>query len=260
MFSATALANDVEHRMGQGVPVATGIGAEVSNGDYGGNADVTITRVPIVIAARPIDSIDVAVEVPLVFLTSNSGSGVVVTQGGAGRHRGGSVTTTGGKKITNAGLGDINMSAGWTAVQDSDTTPKIRPTVYLKVPTGDMDRGLGTGTFEAGPGVSISKWLGPFQLFGEGSFIFQDSSSNFQGKNYASYSAGGGVQATDRIFVSMFAKGSTARVSDGDAPVEGRLKLNFLQSRRMSLEMYLLAGFSDASPAVGGGVFAMYMF
>ncbi len=264
LVATTAFADDAELRMGQGVPVAVGIGAEVSSGDYGSNAGVTIVRVPVVVSARPADSIDVTIELPVIFLTSNSGSGVVVTQGGAGRGRGAgastTTTTTSADKVSAAGLGDINMSVGWTVLQDSAKSPKVRPTLYLKVPTGDQERGLGTGTFEAGPGISVSKWLGSFQLFAEGAYIFQDSSSNYQGKNYVSYSVGGGVQATDRILVSLYAKGSSARVSDGVSPVEGRLKLNFMQSRRVSWEVYALAGFTDASPAAGGGIFAMYLF
>jgi hypothetical protein len=249
------------------VSFAAGIGAEISHGDYGSNADATVVTLPVLLAVNPMASVDMTFELPMVFLASRSGSGVVVTpSGGGGRGRGAnSVTTTSTSAVTSttvteAGLGDISLSAGWSVLQDSDTTPKIRPTLYLKAPTGDKERGLGTGTFEAGPGFSVSKWLSDFQLFAEGAYIFQDSNSVYQGKNYVSYSAGGGLQATDRLFVSLYAKGSSVRVDGGMAPVEGRLKLNFLQSRRVAWELYALAGFTDASPAAGGGLSVMYQF
>jgi hypothetical protein len=269
LVAVSARADDWEHRLGQGVPVAVGIGAELSYGNYGDSADATALTLPLLVAVNPLESLDMTFELPLVYLASKSGSGVVVTQsGGAGRRRGasgstamtsGSVTTT-GTTVSEAGLGDISLSTGWTIVKDDLQTPKIRPTLYLKAPTGDRNRGLGTGTFEVGPGLSLSKWLGNLQLFAEGAYIFQDSNNTYQGKNYVSYSAGGGIQATDRLFVSLYAKGSTTRVSDGKAPVEGRLKLNFLQSRRMSWELYALAGFTDASPMAGGGMLVMYQF
>lgn len=269
LAAVSARADDWEHRLGQGVPVAVGIGAELSYGNYGDSADATALTLPLLVAVNPLESVDMTFELPLVYLASKSGSGVVVTQsGGAGRRRGASgstaitsssVTTT-GTTVSEAGLGDISLSTGWTIVKDDLRTPKIRPTLYLKAPTGDKNRGLGTGTFEVGPGLSLSKWLGNLQLFAEGAYIFQDSNNTYQGKNYVSYSAGGGIQATDRLFVSLYAKGSTTRVSDGDAPVEGRLKLNFLQSRRMSWELYALAGFTDASPMAGGGMLVMYQF
>lgn len=264
--AVAARAESTEHRLGQGVSFAAGIGAEVSHGDYGSNADATVVTLPVLLALNPTEALDLTVELPMVFLTSKSGSGVVVTQsGGGGRGRRPSSTTTTTTSAvtttaTEAGLGDISLSAGWTVQADGDQTPRIRPTLYLKAPTGDKGRGLGTGTFEGGPGVSVSKWLGDIQLFAEGAYIFQSSTSDYQGKNYVSYSAGGGVQATDRLFVSLYAKGSSTRIDGGTAPVEGRVKLNFLQSRRISWELYALAGFTDASPAAGGGMLLMYQF
>lgn len=265
LAAVAARAENTEHRLAQGVSYAAGIGAEVSHGDYGSNADATIVTLPVLMSVNPTESIDLTLELPMVFLTSKSGSGVVVTQSGGGRGRRPSATTTTTTTAvtttsTEAGLGDISLSAGWTVLADGEETPKIRPTLYLKAPTGDKEHGLGTGTFEGGPGVSVSKWLGDIQLFAEGAYIFQDSTSDYQGKNYVSYSAGGGVQATDRLFVSLYAKGSSTRIDGGTAPVEGRVKLNFLQSRRMSWELYALAGFTDASPAAGGGMLLMYQF
>lgn len=262
LVAVAARAEDSEHRLGQGVTFAAGIGAEVSHGDYGSDADATVVTLPVVVSVNPVSSVDMTLELPMVYLTSRSGSGVVVTSTGGGK-RGRGVTSTSTTTLTTvseAGLGDISLSGGWTVVADGEQIPKIRPTLYLKAPTGDKDRGLGTGTFEAGPGLSVSKWLGDIQLFAEGSYIFQDSISSYQGRNYLSYSAGGGLQATDRLFVSLYAKGSSARVDGGTAPVEGRLKLNFLQSRRMSWEVYALAGFTNASPAAGGGLMVMYQF
>ncbi len=262
-------AEDTEHRLGQGVSFAAGIGAEISHGDYGSNADATVVTLPVLLAFNPTESLDLTLELPMVFLTSKTGSDVVVTQsGGGGRgRRGGSTsstatttTTSVSSTATEAGLGDISLSAGWTVLADRDRTPRIRPTIYLKLPSGDKDRGLGTGTFEGGPGLSVSKWLGDFQLFADSSYILQDRTKSYQGKNYVSYSAGGGLQATDRLFVSLYARGSTARAEGADAPFEGRLKANFLQSRRVAWEVYALAGFTDDSPAVGGGLLVLYQF
>lgn len=266
----SARADDWEHRLGQGVSFALGIGAEVSHGNYGDSADATVVTLPLLVSVNPFESLDMTVELPLVYLSSKGGSGVVVTQsGGAGRRRGATgstatasvtTTTTSATTVSEAGLGDISLSAGWTLLSDGEQTPRIRPTLYLKVPSGDKSHGLGTGTLEAGPGLSVSKWLGDLQLFAEGSYILQDSVSGYQGKNYFSYSGGAGLQATDRLFLSLYAKGSSTRVTGGTAPLEGRIKLNFLQSRRMSWEVYALAGLSDASPTAGGGMLLMYQF
>ncbi len=252
------------------VPCAVGIGAEVTHGDYGVNADATVVTVPLLVLLNPTPAVDLSLELPLLYLSNRSGSGMVVTQGGGvGQRRGngtgnGAGTGTGGRKvsrqISEAGLGDISLTAGWTLREEGDWLPRIRPMLYLKAPTGDDGRGLGTGTFEGGPGLSLAKWLGRFQLFAESSYLFQDHTATYRGLDYLSYSGGVGLQATDRLFVSTYLKGMSARVEGGAHPLEGRLRCNFLQSRRVAWEVYGLAGFTDASPAAGGGLLMIYQF
>ena len=262
--SVPAYAAESDHRLSQGVAVAVGAGLEVTTGDYGNTADATVVTMPVLIAVNPSENSDLTLEIPLVYLSSRSSSDVVVTRSGGIGRRSRSVSTTSTTSSTTTtsatGLGDINLSAGWTLLHDDELTPRIRPMLYLKAPTGDDDKGLGTGTFEGGAGLSLSKWFGDFQLFGEAAYVLQNSTTDYQGKNYVSYSAGGGMQATDRLFVTVYGRGSSARIEGGDAPLEGRLKLNFLQSRRVVWELYGLVGFSDASPAGGGGVLMMYQF
>lgn len=270
-----AAAEDTGHRLGPGVAVAVGIGSDVTYGNYGVSADATAVTVPLTVVVQPLESVDLTLQVPLAYQSSRSFSSstssfVVYPSGGAGRRQNASnpalgavsvsTTQTAETRYSEYGLGDISFSAGWAVLPESDILPRTRLTGYVKAPSGDKDRGLGTGTVEAGPGLSLSKWMGDLQLFADTSYIFQDSNSAYAGKSYVSYSAGAGLQMTDRLFVSLYAKGSSVRVSGGEVPVEGRIKLNFLQSRRISLEAYALAGFTDASPAVGGGLLTMYQF
>jgi len=243
---------------------AIGIGLEISHGDYGAGADATLVALPLRLFFSGYGRMDATLEVPLLFLSSRADSGVVVTtSGGFGRGRAagrGSTAATTAATVRETGVGDINATAGWTLVEDGEKTPRIRPTISVKLPTGNLDRGLGTGTYEAGPGFSISKWIGKVQVFGEGAYIFQDSEPNYPGRNYASYLGGAGIQATDRLFVSLFVKGSSARAQGADSQAEGRLKVNFIQSRRIAWEMYGSAGFTDASPDIGGGIMMTYQF
>lgn len=266
-MSASAVgAAEQEHRLAKDVSFAAGIGAEVSRGDYGVDADATVVTLPVLFFVNPLESVDISLEVPLVFLSSRSGSGVVVTQSGTAGRRHGSTstttttTTTTTSTIKESGVGDISLTAGWTIVEDQAALPKIRPTIYLKAPTGDDELGLGTGTYEIGPGLSLSKWFDDVQLFAEAAYVFQDSTSSYLGKNYVNYSVGGGIQATDRWFFSLFAKGSSAKVDGGVAPIEGHAKVNYLQSRRISWEAYAMTGFSDASPDLGAGMLLLYQF
>lgn len=258
------LARDSEPRLDNVASAAVGVGFEVSRGDYGTGADATLVTMPLSVLLSPAEKLDITLEVPLLYLSSKSGSGVIVTHsGGAGRGRAANrsmTTTTASTTVQESGVGDINMTTGWTLLLDQEGTPKVRPTLYLKVPSGDLDRGLGTGTVEAGPGLSVSKWLGNVQFFGEGAYIFQNSKSDYSGRNYVSYLGGAGVQATDRLFLSALAKGSSSRSEGAEAQAEGRLKLNFMQSRLISWEIYGSAGFTNASPDFGGGMAMIYQF
>lgn len=262
--SSQVLARDGEPRVDSAASAAVVLGFEVSHGDYGAGADATLVTLPLSVFLYPINKLDITLEVPLLYLSSKSDSGVVVTSsGGAGRGRGAQrsgTAATGATTVQESGIGDINMTIGWTLLADGEGTPKIRPTVYAKAPSGDLDRGLGTGTLEAGPGLSVSKWLGNVQLFGEGAYIFQNSKSDYQGRNYVSYLGGVGIQAADRWFVSVLAKGSSPRSEGADAQAEGRLKVNYMHSRRLSWEIYGLTGFSHASPDFGGGLILVYQF
>ncbi|MCK9365529.1 MAG: hypothetical protein M0P74_18255, partial [Syntrophales bacterium] len=97
-------------------------------------------------------------------------------------------------------------------------------------------------------------------IFGEGAYIFQNSKSDYRGRNYVSYLGGVGIQRTERLFVSVLAKGSSPRSEGADAQAEGRLKVNHMHSRRLSWEIYGLTDFSDASPDFGGGLILVYQF
>ena len=173
------LALDSEPRLDNVRSAAVGVGFEVSRGDYGTGADATLVTMQLSIFLYPAEKLDVTLEIPFLYLSSKSGSGVIVTHsGGAGRGRSASTsmtatTTTTTTTVQESGIGDINMTTGWTLLPDREGTPKVRPTFYLKAPSGDLNRGLGTGTVEVGPGLSVSKWLGNVQLFGEGAYIFQ---------------------------------------------------------------------------------------
>lgn len=275
----SSMADDSEHRLAKGVSIAAGIGLEVSHGNYGEGADATTVTMPLLVAINPTDKADITLELPFVFLSSKSGSSLVVTTSGTAGRRKGAVNNPNSKaasgnsqniaaaslvstssRVTDGGVGDINLTAGYALLSDDDFIPRVRPYIYLKAPSGDSSNGLGTGTFEGGGGLSLSKWLGDWQIFADAGYIFQNSVSEYKGLNYVNYTAGIGVQATDRLFASIYAKGAGRRVEGGTAPTEGRVKLNFIQSRRISWEVYALAGFTDASPAYGGGLMVMYQF
>lgn len=263
VHSPQVLARHGESPLEGSSSAAVGIGMEVSHGDYGVGADATLVKLPLSIYFRPANSLDISLEIPLLHLSGKWDSGLVATSSGAGFGRGPgrqAKAANSAKTMHESGVGDINMTAGWTWLEEGGGTPKFRPTFYVKVPSGDTKRGLGTGTLEAGPGFSLSKWLDNVQVFVEGSYLLQDSKAEYPGRNYASYLAGLGLQAGDRWFISLLAEGSSSRSEGAGGQAEGLIKLSFTKSRRVLWEIYGSLGFTDASPAYGAGMMMVYQF
>lgn len=241
------------------ISTSVGFEAEVYKSEF----DATIITLPISFSFYPTESVDINFEIPLIYLSKKSEDGLVVTQSGITRrhHSTNNTVTTVTKSTTSdeAGVGDINMAIGWALIENWNDI-NLRSTLYLKAPTGDSNTGLGTGTFEIGPGVALSKRFGSILLFGEGSYIFQNSNGDYFGKNYVNFLGGIGMYPDDQFFISIFGKGSTPRSETSDTQIEGRIKLTYIKSRKVSWDVYLSKGFTDASPDYGGGIAFTYQF
>lgn len=240
---------------------STSVGFEVEV--YKSEVDATIITLPISFSFYPTESLDINFEIPIIYLSKKSEDGLVVTQSGITRrhHSSNNTVTTVTKTTTSdeAGIGDINMTIGWTLIENWNDI-NLRSTLYLKVPTGDSDNGLGTKTYEIGPGLALSKRFSSILLFGEGSYIFQNSNDDYLGKNYINFLGGVGMYPDDQFYISIFGKGSTPRSETSDTQFEGRFKLTYIKSRKVSWDIYLSKGFSSASPDYGGGIAFTYQF
>ncbi|MGH8580269.1 MAG: hypothetical protein ACREVK_09180 [Gammaproteobacteria bacterium] len=64
------------------------------------------------------------------------------------------------------GLGDINWALRYAAIHEEGAIPEVTLNVNAKSDTGDEDRGLGTGFWNVGSGVSLVKTIDPVVLFG----------------------------------------------------------------------------------------------
>lgn len=247
---------------------AVGIGFDASTGTFGTDSTSTYVSVPFVVDWFPTERIDLELTVPLIYQnTENTGvaatGGTVKgtarrTMGGGGYSYTGAGAALAGGGVADdsvSGLGDITLTGGYALVLDSETTPYIRPTFYVKFPTADDTKGLSTGKFDVGPGLAVSKWLGNWQPFAEGRYIFQGASYDETGAlNFLTADAGVGYSCSDSLFVSLYGR-SGSRLFDGmEAPLDARLKVLWRFGERTYTEAYALKGFSDGSPDYGGGV------
>lgn len=257
---------------------AVGLGLEIAGGTFGTGSTSTYATAPLVVDWFPTERLDVELTVPLLYQRTTtvghavlgagvqsqaksvarggmygaggsvSGAGTVGAMGPAG---GGGSGMFGGEY----GLGDITLTGGYVVIKDSDTSPQMRPTLYVKFPTADESRGFGTGEFDYGGGVAVSKWLGNWQPFAEGRYIVQGGAHDETGAlNFVTADAGVAYSWSERLATSMYARFGS-RLFDGlSAPLEARLKTVWRFGERAYTEVYAHKGLSDGSPDYGGGI------
>ena len=72
----------------------------------------------------------------------------------------GTTTRIAGQKVTTTGIGDVILRGRYYLVEEQDYMPLIAVTARLKFPTANASQGLGTGEFDHGYGVEVSKLIG----------------------------------------------------------------------------------------------------
>lgn len=245
---------------------AVGLGLDASSGKFGTDSTSTYVYMPLIVDWFPTGRLDLELTVPLLFQrTQNTGVAVlgVADKSTARRTINGQYSYTGGNAAVanngtagdnESGLGDITLAGGYALVQDSDVTPLVRSTLYVKFPTADETKGLGTGKLDAGPGLSVSKWLGKWQPFVEARYIFQGAPEESGARDYFTAEAGIGYSWNERLYTSAYSRFGSATFDGMEAPLDIRLKSVWRFGKRTFTEVYALKGFSDGSPDYGGGV------
>lgn len=272
-FLATIPAASVSHA--ESPPsYAIGLGLEISSGSFGTPSTSTYATAPLILDWFPTERLDVELTVPFLYQrTTNTGHAVLGTNtqsaaksvargsmfgsgSGSGSMMGsGSGNGGGGMFAGDYGLGDITLTSGYTLLKDSDTTPHVRPTAYLKFPTASESDGLGTGAYDAGAGLAVSKWLGNWQPFAEGRYIVQGViDDSHGGRNFVTADAGVAYGWSEQVVTLVYARFGSVLFDGLSAPLEARAKVIWRFSERAYTELYALKGFSDGSPDYGGGV------
>ena len=99
-------------------------------------------------------------------------------------------TSATGTNQSESGLGDITLKVGYILLPEKDYLPQVRPIAFVKFPTADKNKALGTGEFDEGFSVEVSKWFGDWNPFAEAGYTVQGKSSQLALKNYLAYNAG----------------------------------------------------------------------
>lgn len=241
-----------------------GSGVDYRSGDYGTDDSFDSFSIPLILNYYPTTRLDFELVIP--YLSQSSTTTVLaggdrafaVDRGERGRRATTNDQTTElveqDLESSQSGLGDISLTAGYMLAQQDGLQPNVRFYLYLKTPTADEDKGLGTGEFDYGAGVELSawhqRWYGKIAAGG----IFQGKNDDWELKDYATFSGELGRQFTDRLFGSISLWGASAPSEQSSTLLEARLNTTLWVSHAWSVESYLGKGLTSSSADFGAGV------
>jgi hypothetical protein len=254
---------------------SVGQGFEFSSGKYGTNTRTDSIFAPFTIMASPTTRLGLSLEIPFVY-QSNGNVVSSIARGGmqgskttmlpavgmSGMSGSGSgmSSSSASTNQSESGLGDITLKVGYILLPEKDSMPQIRPMVFVKFPTADKNKSLGTGEFDEGFAVEISKWLGSWNPFAEVGYTVQGKSSQFALKNYMTYNAGVGYQVAETFRPTLLIKGTTPPADGASSLLEVRLKLKYQATNHTGIDGYVAKGITTSSPDYGTGLSVYYDF
>jgi hypothetical protein len=260
---------------------SVGLGAEFASGDYGTGIRTDSVYMPFTVAVKPTERLDFSLEIPFVYQSSSAvvagqfmGMQSMGIQSASSTMRTaaamGPLGATGPGPRTNAaagsigdaqyGLGDVKLRGGYVLFTEEEYLPAIRPNFYLKFPTADKDKFLGTGAFDGGFALELFKWRGDWLADAEAGYAIQGHSTVVAVKDYFYYSAGVGYQLTERFRPMVIVKGSTPTVEGASALAEVRLRAKYQLTNHTGIDGYLAKGITTSSPEYGMGLAVFYAF
>ncbi|HEY6873907.1 MAG TPA: transporter [Geobacteraceae bacterium] len=272
LLVALALSSLPARASAAGPSYSVGLGVEFASGDYGTGIRTDSVFMPFTATVNPTPRLDFTLEIPFVYQStsavvagqfmgmqsaSTGTQAVMAAMGGPGPR-----TTASAGDVNNAqyGLGDIKLKAGYVLFTEEEHVPAIRPNVYVKIPTADKNKFLGTGAFDGGFAVELTKWFGDWVADGEGGYAIQGKSDVLAVENYFYYDAGVGYQLTERLRPIFLVKGSTPTVEGASALLEARLRVKYQVTKHTGIDGYLAKGVTTASPDYGMGLAVFYEF
>jgi hypothetical protein len=240
-----------------------------SSGRYGTDEKTTILYVPLTIK-RLFQDGDISLSIPYVRI---SGTGAVRLVGGVGT-RTSNVTGSevdgggsgGGKKpgasplssnTTDSGLGDVILRGRYYLIEEHGMMPLVALTGRIKFPTADADRGLGTGEFDEGAGVELTKSLGDrwlVYLDGGYNLIGDPPDTNFNNQWW--YDVGVGHDLTDNLHLSLFYEEYRALVDRVNNARDVLIAADYTAGSGVHMTGSVLVGLSNGAPDYGlsGGI------
>lgn len=224
-------------------PLRLGAGFHYSTGDYGSTVDTRITTLE---ATGRYETGRMVYRASIPYLSVRGGTQVIP---GIGRADGTEV-----RSGSASGLGDVVLSATYSAYYDPASTFGLDLAGKVKVPTADENEGLGTGETDFAFLADVYKTFGQVTAFGGIGFHVMGDAPGLPLDNAWSMNVGATYKLDARDTVGAMLDTRQAVVPGGD-PVR---EVTGFWMRRLErdwrAQVYGLLGLADGSPDFGFGL------
>ncbi len=246
-------------------PLSVSLGFDFASGDYGTDQTTDSTRIPLTIGYTPSDRLDFELVIPYLYQSNNSAVSLggmhfsVQNSGttGGGMGGGGGTANSG---TSQSGLGDITLTTGYVLLAEKEQSPMFRPLVYVKFPTADENKGLGTGAYDFGGGLSLGKGVGNWFTYAEALYIVPGSTASFNPDNYWTYLVSASYALSERLSYGVDLSGATAAFAGGSNALYAEASLNYWTSQTGSIGGYVSKGLSTGSADYALGFYGAINF
>jgi hypothetical protein len=229
-----------------------------SSGDYGAGSRTTMTALPISIRRLFADGDLTLVVMP--YLSIASDCSVTLIGGNPNRTGGtcqarpdtknpGKSTKLRDSQTTQRGIGDTMLRGRYYLLDDRGLVPTVAVTAKIKIPTANRAQGLGTGEFDEGLGLELSKQLDQtWVAFADVGYTNLGDPPGLDLRNQWNFDLGGGYYFSKQLMASLFYEEWTAVIPELQNPRDLLAAINYVASPAFRLNASLARGLSSGAP------------
>ena len=167
---------------------------------------------------------------------------------------------TGMVRKTTSGMGDIEASATYLALNDGESGWQGNVTTKLKLPTGDASAGLGTGSRDYAVEGTLQRSVGAVTAFGNSGWRHMGNAGTTVLNNVWYMTLGANYALLTDVRVGGAWSYRQALVDGGASLRQWTVFLAYTLAPGLAINAYVLKGYTDASPENGGGVMVSHAF
>ena len=146
------------------------------------------------------------------------------------------------------GLGDPSIDVTLNILGLDGRGPALHVCATVKTPVADVDRGFGTGAWDAGFGVGVSQRFGRVFAFANAEYWFFGDMADLPLNNALSYGIAAGVPIVAGKLTALGSlSGFTRIIEDVDPPMQLGLGVNYALAPTHSLSMTTAVGLTEGT-------------